>query len=172
MARRTEGPPTSFKQTPEKNGGDGRSMDHHYGDVFKSKLSKELKAKARTKLEGPNIKDIARKKMDEMGLPRYKFEKMSVGEALSLSVDKLLAKVNPETGKYYTNITTKQGRIFELEQTAERVIQYVREMYEAGEVSLDDKVTISEYWDNTYSLNLILGRKWFNFRRNDSWKTQ
>ena len=157
MPRGAERVPSSFREIPEKNGGDGRSMDHHYGDVFKSGLSKELKAKARAKLEGPNIKDISRRKMDAMGLPRYEFVKMSVEEALFLSVAELLTKVNPETGKYYTNISTKEGRIFELEQSAERVIEYVREMYESGEVGLDDSVTISEYWDNTYSLNLILG---------------
>ena len=157
MPRSVEEVPFSFKETPTKNGGDGRSMDHHYSDVFRSNLPKEMKAKARAKLEGPNIKDISRKKMDAMGLPRYKFEKMSVEEVLSLSVDELLTKVDPETGKYYTNISTKEGRIFELEQSAERVIEYVKEMYEAGEVRFDNKVTISEYWDNTYSLNLILG---------------
>jgi hypothetical protein len=143
----------------KKAKGNGRSMDDHYKAVLGSKTAThEQKEKALDLLEGPTIKDQAREMMDYLDLPRYDSFKTTVAEALKFSVEDIKKRLDPPTGRYYTNITKLTGgRVFELDQAVERVGAYIKEMSDSGEVELDDEPTINGFYRNRESLNLIIG---------------
>ena len=139
--------------------GNGKSMDDHYKAVLSSKTATaEQKARARILMEGSTIKEQAIKMMDYLGLPRYNSFKTTVAKALNLSVEEIKKHVNPPTGRYYTNITKLTGgRVFELDQEVDRVVPYIKEMHDSGEVEEEDKPMISDFYRNTHSLNIIIG---------------
>ena len=143
----------------QESKGNGKSMDDHYKAAISSKTATaEQKAMALRLMEGSTIKERAISMMDYLGLPRYNSFKTTVAKALNLSVEEIKRHVNPPTGRYYTNITKLTGgRVFELDQNVDRVVPYIKEMHDSGEVEEEDKPMISDFYRNTHSLNIIIG---------------
>lgn len=150
---------SQFKEVnkPKSN---GKSMDDHYQAVLNSRTAtQEQKAKALELMEGPTIKEKAIRMMDYLGLPRYSSFKTTVAKALNLSAEEIKERVNSPSGRYYTNITKQRGgRVFELDQDINRVVPYIKEMYDFGEVEKEDEPIVNDFLINRESLNVIIGK--------------
>ncbi len=92
-------------------------------------------------------------------LPRYRQVTIGLQEFLD-NPQQTFKKLVSETGLYYSsiiNLATGE-RIFRLGQHREEVKDFILEKLANKEISLDSKLTLSEYWQNYFGGNLLIDK--------------